>query len=36
LDKSMMANIYAAEALAGRDKFCMKYINAYKGGKFEV
>jgi 5-methyltetrahydrofolate corrinoid/iron sulfur protein methyltransferase len=35
LDQAMMANIYAAEALAGRDNFCMKYINAFKAGKLE-
>jgi 5-methyltetrahydrofolate--homocysteine methyltransferase len=31
----MMANIYAAEALAGRDQFCMNYIMADRAGKFE-
>ena len=35
LDKAMMANIIAAEALVGRDEFCMKYLEAYRAGKFD-
>jgi 5-methyltetrahydrofolate corrinoid/iron sulfur protein methyltransferase len=35
LDKKMMANIIAAEALAGKDNYCMKYLKAYRAGKFE-
>ena len=35
LDKKMMANIIAAEALAGRDNFCMAYLKAYRAGIFE-
>jgi 5-methyltetrahydrofolate--homocysteine methyltransferase len=35
LDKSMMATIYAAEALAGRDEYCMNYLTAYREGLFE-
>ena len=35
LDKKMMANIIAAEALAGRDSFCMKYLKAFRAGMFE-
>jgi cobalamin-dependent methionine synthase I len=35
LDARMMANIFAAEALAGRDQFCMNYIMAERAGKFE-
>ena len=35
LDTRMMANIIAAETLAGRDDFCMHYLKAYRGGKFE-
>jgi 5-methyltetrahydrofolate--homocysteine methyltransferase len=35
LDQRMMANIVAAEALAGRDQFCMNYIEAERGGRFE-
>ena len=36
LDTRMMANIIAAETLAGRDDFCMNYLKAYRGGKFEI
>ncbi|MCX7040579.1 MAG: methyltetrahydrofolate cobalamin methyltransferase, partial [Spirochaetes bacterium] len=35
LDPRMMANIFVAEALAGRDQFCMGYIMADRDGKFE-
>lgn len=35
LDARMMANIFVAEALAGRDQFCMGYIMADRDGKFE-
>lgn len=35
LDKRMMANIVAAEALAGRDNYCMNYMKAYRAKKFE-
>jgi 5-methyltetrahydrofolate--homocysteine methyltransferase len=35
LDKKMMANIIAAEALAGRDNFCMNYLKAFRAGMFE-
>jgi 5-methyltetrahydrofolate--homocysteine methyltransferase len=35
LDKKMMANITAAETLAGKDSFCMSYLQAYRAGKFE-
>jgi cobalamin-dependent methionine synthase I len=34
LDNKMMANIVAAETLAGRDEFCMQYLTAYRAGKF--
>lgn len=34
LDKNMMANILMAEALAGRDYFCMNYLKAYRAGLF--
>jgi len=33
LDKKMMANIIAAEALAGKDSFCMNYLSAFRAGK---
>jgi 5-methyltetrahydrofolate--homocysteine methyltransferase len=36
LDKKMMANIVAAEALAGKDNFCMAYLKAFRGGMFEA
>ncbi|OGP53627.1 MAG: methyltetrahydrofolate--corrinoid methyltransferase [Deltaproteobacteria bacterium RBG_13_52_11] len=36
LDKPMMACVLAAEALAGRDKYCMNFIKSYRGGKLEV
>jgi 5-methyltetrahydrofolate corrinoid/iron sulfur protein methyltransferase len=35
LDKKMMANIIAAEALAGKDNFCMNYLKAFRAKKFE-
>ncbi|MEW6489925.1 MAG: methyltetrahydrofolate cobalamin methyltransferase [Thermodesulfobacteriota bacterium] len=35
LDRRMMANLVAAEALAGRDNYCMKYLKAYRGKRFE-
>ncbi len=35
LDARMMANILVAEALAGKDQFCMQYITAEREGKFE-
>jgi 5-methyltetrahydrofolate--homocysteine methyltransferase len=35
LDKRMMANIIAAEALAGRDAYCTNYLKAFRGGMFE-
>jgi 5-methyltetrahydrofolate--homocysteine methyltransferase len=34
LNSDMMGLIYAAEALLGRDTFCMEYIGAYHGGIF--
>ena len=35
LDKKMMANIIAAEALAGKDNFCMNYLKAFRAGMLE-
>lgn len=35
LDKKMMANIAAAEALAGKDAYCGRYLKAYRSGLFE-
>jgi 5-methyltetrahydrofolate--homocysteine methyltransferase len=34
LDKRMMNCIFAAEALAGRDAFCTKYLKAHRAGRF--
>jgi len=34
LDGHMMANIVAAEALAGRDEYCLNYLKAYRAGAF--
>jgi 5-methyltetrahydrofolate--homocysteine methyltransferase len=36
LDRSMMSVITVAEALKGRDDFCMNYIQAYRAGKIVV
>ena len=35
LDKRMMANIIAAEALAGKDNYCMNYLKSHRAGRFE-
>jgi 5-methyltetrahydrofolate--homocysteine methyltransferase len=35
MDKKMMANIIAAEALMGKDDYCAKYLTAYRNQKFE-
>ena len=35
LDDRMMANIVAAEALAGKDSFCTNYLKAFRAGVFE-
>jgi len=35
LDKKIMANITAAETLAGKDSFCMKFLQEFRSGKFE-
>jgi 5-methyltetrahydrofolate--homocysteine methyltransferase len=36
LDQKMMANIIAAEALSGKDEYCMNYLTAYREGKFSI
>ncbi|MBC2741838.1 MAG: methyltetrahydrofolate cobalamin methyltransferase [Desulfosarcina sp.] len=36
LDQRMMANIIAAEALSGKDNFCMNYLKAFRAGLFEI
>lgn len=35
LDKKLMAGVIAAEALMGRDNFCMNYLKAYRGKKLD-
>ena len=35
LDKKMMGNIVAAEALAGKDSFCMNYLQAFRAGALD-
>jgi 5-methyltetrahydrofolate corrinoid/iron sulfur protein methyltransferase len=36
LDRRMMANIIAAEALAGKDNFCMNCLKAFRAGIFDA
>lgn len=36
LDRRMVANIYAAETLAGRDEFCGNYLSAYREEKLAL
>ena len=36
LDRGMMANIIAAEALVGKDEYCMNYLQAFRANKFEL
>ncbi|NLA12194.1 MAG: methyltetrahydrofolate cobalamin methyltransferase [Firmicutes bacterium] len=36
LDKRMMANIIAAETLAGKDRYCMNYLKAFRANKLEI
>jgi len=35
-DQQLVRNILAAEALLGRDEFCMNYLRAYREGKLEA
>lgn len=35
MDKMMMANVVAAEALASKDAYCAKYLKAYRNKLFE-
>lgn len=35
LDQRMMANIITAEALAGKDNYCMNYLKAHRAGKID-
>ncbi|WP_291321666.1 dihydropteroate synthase [Desulfonatronospira sp.] len=36
MDANMMANIIVAETLAGKDEFCMNFLEAYRADKFEL
>ncbi len=36
LDKKLMSLMHAAEALAGKDEYCMEYITRYRSGQIEV
>lgn len=36
MDKRMIANIIAAETLAGKDQFCMNFLDAYRSQKLEL
>ncbi len=36
LDSKMMANMIAAESLAGRDNYCVNFLKAHRAGKFEI
>lgn len=35
LDRRMMTNILTAETLMGRDAYCVRYLKAYREGRFE-
>ena len=35
LDKKMMANICTAEAIAGKDNYCMNYLKSFRAGMIE-
>jgi 5-methyltetrahydrofolate--homocysteine methyltransferase len=35
-DRQLMANVAAAEALLGRDEYCVEYLRAYRQGKLEI
>jgi cobalamin-dependent methionine synthase I len=35
-DRQLMMNIKAAEALLGRDEYCVEYLRAYREGKLEL
>ncbi len=36
LDANMMANIIVSETLAGKDEFCMNFLDAYRANKLEI
>jgi 5-methyltetrahydrofolate--homocysteine methyltransferase len=35
-DRQLMANVAAAEALLGRDEYCVQYLRAFRAGKLEA
>jgi cobalamin-dependent methionine synthase I len=35
-DHQLMMNLQAAEALLGRDEYCVKYLRAFRAGKLEL
>jgi 5-methyltetrahydrofolate corrinoid/iron sulfur protein methyltransferase len=35
LDKGMIASIITAEALVGKDDYCMNYLKAFHAGQLE-
>ena len=35
-DRQLMANVAAAEALLGRDEYCVGYLRAFREGKLEI
>lgn len=35
LDKKMMASIMAADAMVGKDNYCMNYLRVYRAGMLE-
>jgi 5-methyltetrahydrofolate--homocysteine methyltransferase len=35
-DRQLMMNLKAAEALLGRDEYCVEYLRAYREGKLEL
>lgn len=36
LDKKLMSTLFAAEALVGKDEYCIEYINKYREGLLEI
>jgi 5-methyltetrahydrofolate--homocysteine methyltransferase len=35
-DRQLMANVAAAEALLGRDEYCVAYLRAFRAGRLEI
>jgi len=36
LDRNMMANMIAVTGLAGKDDFCMNYLQAFRDNRLDV